>query len=43
LDDDFAKTFGDNFKSLEDLRKKVKEEITIQEEQRIESELKNAF
>jgi trigger factor len=40
LDDDFAKTFGDNFKSLEDLRKKVKEEITIQEEQRIESELK---
>lgn len=42
LDADFARSFGDDFKSLEDLRKKVKEEITAQEEQRIESELKKS-
>lgn len=40
LNDDFAKALGDDFKSLADLRQKVTEEITLQEEKRIDSELK---
>jgi len=40
LNDDFAKVLGDNFESLADLRQKVTEEITLQEEKRIDSELK---
>ncbi|MEA3360935.1 MAG: trigger factor [Thermodesulfobacteriota bacterium] len=40
LNDDFAKVLGDDFESLADLRQKVTEEITLQEEKRIDSELK---
>ena len=40
LNDNFAKVLGDNFESLADLRQKVTEEITLQEEKRIDSELK---
>jgi trigger factor len=40
LNDNFAKVLGDDFESLADLRQKVMEEITLQEEKRIDSELK---
>ena len=40
LNDDFAKSLDKEFKSLADLRERVKKEITLQEEKRIDSELK---
>jgi len=40
LNDDFARSLGKEFKSLADLREKVKKEITLQEEKKIDSELK---
>lgn len=41
LDDDFAKGLGSDIESLSDLRMRVKEDITLQEERRIDRELKN--
>ena len=41
LNDDFARSLGKDFKSLTDLRKRVKTDITLQEERRIDRELKN--
>jgi trigger factor len=41
LDDDFARALGADFKSLADLRKRVKKDITLQEERRIDRELKS--
>lgn len=40
LDDDFARGLGADFKSLKDLRQRVKEDIALQEERRINSELR---
>jgi len=40
LNNDFARSLGDNFESLTDLREMVKKDITIQEEKRIDRELK---
>jgi trigger factor len=40
LNDDFARSLGKEFKSLTDLRERVKKDITLQEEKRIDSELK---
>jgi len=40
LDDDFAKNLGNDFKSLADLRKRVKEDTTLQEERETDRELK---
>ena len=40
LNDDFARSLGKEFKSLADLRERVTKEITLQEEKRIDSELK---
>jgi trigger factor len=41
LDDDFARALGANFKSLADLRKRVEKDITLQQERRIDRELKS--
>jgi len=41
LNDDFARSLGNDFKSLRDLRKRVKEDITLQEERKIDRELKS--
>ncbi len=41
LNEDFAKNLGQDFKSLSDLRDKVKQELTLQEEKRIDGELKD--
>ncbi|MFW6148010.1 MAG: trigger factor [Thermodesulfobacteriota bacterium] len=41
LNDEFAKTLGDEFTSLAVLRERVHEEITRQEEQRVDREAKN--
>jgi len=41
LNDDFAKSLGDNFHSLQELKERVRQEITLQEEKRIDRELKN--
>jgi trigger factor len=41
LDDDFARALGADFKSLADLRKRVEKDITLQEERRIDRELKS--
>ena len=40
LNDDFAKSLGSDMKSFSDLRMRVKEDITLQEERRIDRELK---
>ena len=40
LNDEFAKNLGDEFKDLEDLKDKVRESITAQEEKRIDRDLK---
>ena len=40
LNDDFARSLGKEFKSLADLKERVKKDITLQEEKRIDSELK---
>jgi len=40
LNDDFARSLGKEFKTLADLRERVTKEITLQEEKRIDSELK---
>ncbi len=40
LNEDFAKRLGNNIESLSDLRKRVKDDITLQEERRIDRELK---
>ena len=40
LNDDFAKALGSDMKSFSDLRMRVKEDITLQEERRIDRELK---
>jgi len=40
LNDDFAKNLGSDFKSLTDLRKRVKGDITLQEEGKVDRELK---
>jgi trigger factor len=40
LDDDFARSLGNDFKSLTDLRERVRKDITLQEERRIDRELK---
>jgi trigger factor len=40
LDDDFARNLGSDFKSLTDLRKRVKGDITLQEEGKVDRELK---
>jgi len=41
LNDDFARDLGNDFKSLTDLRKRVKEDITLNEERKIDRELKD--
>ena len=41
LNDDFARSLGNDFKSLKDLENRVKKDITLQEERRIDRELKN--
>jgi trigger factor len=41
LDDDFARSLGNDFKSLKDLRERVKKDITLEEERRIDRELKS--
>jgi trigger factor len=41
LNDDFARSLGKDFKSLTDLRKRVKEDITLQEERKTDRELKS--
>jgi len=40
LDDEFARNIGSEFKDLEDLRNKIRETLTAQEEKRIDSDLK---
>ena len=40
LNDDFARSLGNEFKSLTDLRERVKKDIALQEEKRIDRELK---
>jgi trigger factor len=40
LDDDFARSLGNDFKSLRDLRDRVRKDITLQEERKIDRELK---
>ncbi len=40
LNDDFARSLGNEFKSLTDLKERVKKDITLQEEKRIDRELK---
>ena len=40
LNDEFAQNIGSEFKDLEDLRNKVREAVTTQEEKRIDKELK---
>ena len=41
LNDDFARSLGNDFKSLRDFREKVKGDIILQEERRIDRELKD--
>ncbi len=41
LNDGFVRSLSNDFKSLEDLRKRVKKDITLQEERRIDRELKS--
>jgi trigger factor len=41
LNDEFAKSLGDEFPSLGALRERVSEEISLQEEQRVEREARN--
>lgn len=41
FNDDFAKSLGSEFPSLKGLRERVKKDITLQEEKRIDRELKN--
>ena len=41
LNDDFARSLGKDFKSLTDLTKRVKEDITLQEERKTDRELKS--
>lgn len=41
LNDDFARSLGNDFKSLTDLRERVKEDITLQEERKLDRELKS--
>ena len=41
LDDNFSRDLGTDFKSLTDLRKRVKEDIILQEERKIDRELKD--
>jgi trigger factor len=41
LNDDFARSLGNDFKSLADLRERVKKEITLQGERRIDREIKD--
>ena len=43
LNDDFAKKLGDDFKDIETLEKKVKEDILKREETRIDREVKKAL
>ena len=40
LNDEFAKSLGDEFTSLAELKKRIKKDITLQEEKRIDGELK---
>ena len=40
LDDDFARSLGNDFKSLTDLRERVKKDITLQEERRMDRDLR---
>jgi len=40
LDDEFAKNFGEEFKGIKDLEKRVREMVTAEEEKRIERDLK---
>lgn len=40
LDDEFAKNFGEEFKGIKDLEKRVREMVTAEEEKRIETDLK---
>jgi trigger factor len=41
LNDEFAKQLGDEFPSLDVLKERLSEEIAVQEEQRVEREVKN--
>ena len=41
LNDDFARSLGNDFKSLADLRERVKKDITLQGERRIDREIKD--
>jgi trigger factor len=43
LDDDFAKSFGDSFKSLDDLKAKVKENLTLEKEQKLKEKRRSAI
>jgi trigger factor len=41
LNDEFARTLGDEFSSLKVLRERVKEDLTLQEEKRVEREVRS--
>ena len=40
LDDDFARSLGDSFSNLDELKNKIREDLTSREEKRVEKELK---
>jgi trigger factor len=42
IDDDFAKSFGDTFKNLEDLKSKVKENLGLEKKQKLEEKKRQA-
>ena len=43
LNDDFAKSFGDNFKSLDDLKEKVAENLKLEKEQKAREKRRSAI
>ncbi len=43
LDDEFAKSFGDNFKSLADLKEKVGENLKLEKEQKLREKRRSAI
>ncbi len=43
IDDDFAKSFGDTFKNLEDLKSKVKENLGLEKKQKLEEKNRQAI
>jgi trigger factor len=41
LNDEFAQSFGDNFKTLEDLKNKIKENLTLEKKAKIQDKERN--